>query len=119
MRQISIIKKKEVVIWILILAVILVYWIGMKQLQKEGNSVIVSIGDKTVQTVSLENNQTIQIEGEGEYWVKLQIKDGMADVIEASCPDQICVNHYSISKEGESIVCLPAKIVIRVEEEKK
>ena len=36
-------------------------------------------------------------------------------MIEADCPDQICVNHLAISRDGESIICLPNKVVIAIE----
>ena len=32
----------------------------------------------------------------------------------ASCPDGICAAHKPISREGESIVCLPHRVVITV-----
>ncbi len=118
MKRFSIIKKKEFIVWGIIFAIIVVAFVGIKLVQTQGDLVVISVGNEVIQTLSLEQEQTVQIEGENENWVKLQIKDGSADVIEASCPDQICVNHYAISKEGEPIVCLPAKIVIQIEGEK-
>lgn len=119
MKRFSIIRKKEFIVWGIILAVVIVSFIRIKLLQKQGDLVVISVGNEVIQTLSLEQEQTVQIEGESENWVKLQIRDGIADVIEASCPDQICVNHYAISKEGEEpIVCLPAKIVIQIEGDK-
>ncbi len=44
----------------------------------------------------------------------LVIRDGEALVKAANCPDGICVGHRAISKEGETIVCLPHKLVIKV-----
>ena len=44
----------------------------------------------------------------------LVIKDGEAFVETATCPDGICAGHKPISREGESIVCLPHKVVITV-----
>lgn len=115
MKQFSIIKKKEFIVWGILFVIVAMIFIGMKFMQKQGDLVVISVGNEVIQTLSLEQEQIVQIEGENENWVKLQIKDGSADVIEASCPDQICVNHYAISKEGEPIVCLPAKIVIQIE----
>jgi hypothetical protein len=46
----------------------------------------------------------------------LEIRDGKASVTEASCPDKICVNHRSINKTNQSIVCLPHKLVITIEQ---
>ena len=47
----------------------------------------------------------------------LRIRDGSADMIYADCPDQLCVNQKEIDKVGETIVCLPHKIVVEVEGE--
>ena len=44
----------------------------------------------------------------------LVIKDGKAFVETATCRDGICAAHAPISREGESIVCLPHKVVITV-----
>ena len=53
-------------------------------------------------------------DGHGGYNI-LVIKNGKADVIEASCPDHVCVDQRAISKTGEAITCLPNKTVITVE----
>lgn len=45
----------------------------------------------------------------------LVIEDGKAYVREADCPDGICVAHRPISMVGETIVCLPHKVVIEIE----
>lgn len=50
---------------------------------------------------------------DGSYNV-LVIKDGKADVTEASCPDGICVNHRAVSKQNQSITCLPNKLVVEI-----
>ena len=44
----------------------------------------------------------------------LQIKDGYASVVEADCPDKLCVKQKRISKSGESLICLPHRLVIQV-----
>lgn len=41
-------------------------------------------------------------------------KDGRIQMLQSSCPDQICVHHTEISKTGESIICLPHKLVIEI-----
>ena len=33
----------------------------------------------------------------------------------ADCPDQVCVNHRAVERDGESIICLPNKVVVSVE----
>jgi hypothetical protein len=54
--------------------------------------------------------------GEGGEQVNvLVIKDGEAYVQSASCPDGICAAHKPISRQGESIVCLPHRVVVTVQ----
>ena len=44
----------------------------------------------------------------------IHVLDGEVCVDSADCPDQICVNHVGIRYDGESIVCLPHKLVIEI-----
>ncbi|MBR5047789.1 MAG: NusG domain II-containing protein, partial [Eubacterium sp.] len=69
--------------------------------------------DKVHGTYPLEEDQTISIRGE-DFVSILVIRDGMADMTEADCPDQICVRHSSIHFRGETIICLPHKVVVEV-----
>ncbi len=50
----------------------------------------------------------------GSWYNVLLIKDGQASMTEADCPDLICVHHKPVSREGETIVCLPHKLVVEV-----
>lgn len=60
---------------------------------------------------------------EGEYPIYegdavtnlLVIRGGKAAITEATCPDQICVNHRPIDRAGETIVCLPREVVVKIE----
>lgn len=45
---------------------------------------------------------------------KLVIQGGRAEMTWADCPDQICVRHTAISRAGESIICLPNKVVVSI-----
>ena len=48
----------------------------------------------------------------------LKIKNGEADMIRADCPDQLCVKQKAVSKNKESIICLPNKIIVEVDSHK-
>lgn len=45
----------------------------------------------------------------------ITVKEGSLTVTKAPCPDLICAHHAPISREGETIVCLPYELVITVE----
>jgi hypothetical protein len=52
----------------------------------------------------------------GEHCNRLVIRDGKAFMETATCPDGICVAHRPIYRNGESIVCLPNRVVVTVVE---
>ena len=79
-----------------------------------GGTVAVRIDGEAVMELPLSEDARLVL-GEGEHTNTLVIADGMARVTEASCPDQICVRRGAVQYAGESIVCLPHKLVIAVQ----
>ena len=45
------------------------------------------------------------------------IENGQAYMTDADCPDKICEQMGRISKPGETIICLPHKIIVEVNDE--
>ena len=45
---------------------------------------------------------------------RLVIQGGQARIETATCPDGICAAHRPVSREGESIVCLPHRVVVTI-----
>ena len=64
---------------------------------------------------SLREDQTLAIPWDEEYYNLLLIENGEASITDADCPDQLCVRQRSISRKGESIICLPHRLVIQIE----
>ena len=60
-----------------------------------------------------EDTEVVIEDGDGSF-NKLVIKAGYADITEADCPDRICVNHLHVHYTGETIVCLPNKVVVEI-----
>lgn len=44
----------------------------------------------------------------------IKISKGFVQILEADCPDKVCVKDGSISKPGQSLVCLPNKVVVEI-----
>ena len=82
--------------------------------RQAGGVVSVQVDGATVMELPLDEDTRLVL-GEGAHTNTLVIQDGAARVVEASCPDQICVNHGAIRYEGESIACLPHRLVVTVE----
>lgn len=45
---------------------------------------------------------------------KIEVRDGQIAIVDANCDDQICVRKGFISKTGQTIVCLPHRLVIEI-----
>ena len=50
-----------------------------------------------------------------DFYNVVTISGGKVSVTEASCQNQVCVKHGTISMTGETIVCLPNRLVVRIE----
>ena len=87
---------------------------GFFLLRPEGSTVTATVDGVTYGTYSLSVDTVVDIQtGDGQL-NRLVIQDGKAYVETATCPDGICASHRSISRRGESIVCLPHKVVITI-----
>jgi len=83
----------------------------------DGEYAVILINGKESARYSLSENIEISIKTEnGENTLK--IENGKATIIHATCPDGICVDHRPIKYSGETIVCLPNKLVIRIDSAK-
>ena len=45
---------------------------------------------------------------------QIRIRDGAIEVIDADCPDRVCVKSPPIRQPGEIIACLPHKLLIEI-----
>lgn len=79
----------------------------------KGNYITVTVDGELYGTYSLLEEQEIVI-GEGEHQNIVEIKDGKAYMLHASCPDQLCVDRNAITYDKQSIICLPNKVVVTV-----
>lgn len=109
-------KKKDVILISVIFGIALISFGILKFIQKDGKEVVVTVDGEKVYTASLEKDQVYDIPIRNGKNV-MEIKDGKVRMKQADCPDQICKNHTEIEKSGETIVCLPHKIVIEISSE--
>lgn len=104
-------RKNDILLAGVVLFIALLGFLFYTSLGRQAAATItVTVDGEIYGTYSLERDQEISI-GKTN---RLMIEDGKADMIEADCPDQICVKHKTISKNKESIVCLPNKVIVEV-----
>lgn len=111
-------KKNDVIMIAVIVIIALAAFVGVnlygEQNTKDAQAVV-TIDGKEYGSYPLAEDITVKIESENDGFNLLVIEDGAASVEEASCPDKICVRHKPIDKTGETLVCLPNKVVVEIE----
>lgn len=79
--------------------------------------VTITVAGKVLRTIDLDSagaNEKIQISGRlGPATV--EVADGKIRMLEANCPEQICVKQSWIQSPGSTIVCLPGEIIIHID----
>lgn len=109
------IGKKDLILLLIILAAAIGIWFGYRAMnQGDGSRVRITVDGAEYGVYDLDADQEIPIKINGEVTNTLVIENGIADMTSADCPDKLCVNQKAISATGETIVCLPNKVVVEV-----
>ncbi len=110
--------RNDIIFVSALLSVIILAVLGMLLFRTSGDTVTVTADGKIFGEYTLNENRTVEIKTDRGFNL-LVIKDGKAFVETASCPDGICSSHKPVSYDGESIICLPNKVVITVQGQDK
>ncbi len=110
-RRFHFISRKELLILAAVLVAAVAALLILGKLGEKGNCAVIRCGDVT-ETVSLDNNREFTVDGCGE--TVFEVSDGKIRIKTAVCPDKICSETGYISRAGQSIVCVPEKIVIAI-----
>ncbi|MCH5267276.1 MAG: NusG domain II-containing protein [Lachnospiraceae bacterium] len=113
-------KKADVILLVSILLAALLCFGGYALFfRDDGNTVEITVDGNIYKTLSLETNTTIDIPSGKGQTNRLEIKNGKANMIEADCPDKLCVHQKQIEKNGETLVCLPHKVIVTMRSQKE
>lgn len=109
-------KQRTTLILVLVLlaALVAALLVWRQSLSQEGVKAVVQVGGQGKQELDLSKDQ--------EFWVGdpeigrnlIRVEDGAVMVVQADCPDKICVLTGPISQEGEVIACLPHGVIIYI-----
>lgn len=105
-------KKND---WLLLIVILLTaaliffirYFVG----DEHPGYVTVRVGGEITETYDLSEDQTVKINGGTNV---MKIEDKTVNMIDANCPDKLCVHQKPISKNNESIICLPNNVVVQI-----
>ncbi|MFP3154968.1 NusG domain II-containing protein [Lachnospiraceae bacterium ZAX-1] len=87
------------------------YLFGFK---KSGNEVVITVNNTVYGTYPLNENIQLPIKIDDTTTNILEIENGVAFMQWANCPDKLCMHQKEINAAGESIICLPNKVIVSV-----
>ena len=104
-------KKNDNILILGILFIALVV-LGIQLLHSANGTekVKITVDGKVFGTYLLSEDRTVSV---NETNIVL-ITEGTVSMESADCPDQICAAHPKISKNRESIICLPNKVILEI-----
>lgn len=107
-------RKRDLLIFLL--AAVLAGAGFLQWLPKSGAPVVVIEQNgqevRRVELSSIIQPETLVLEGENSVTVLLE--PGQVSIVHSDCPDQICVNTGVLTRPGQSAVCLPARVAVRI-----
>lgn len=107
-------RKADLMLIAVVFAVGAVLVAVMLLLSSDGGTAQVRVAGVVTASYPLDRDATYTIDGVNGGTNLLIIENGSARIEEASCPDGICVHTGRVSRNGQSIVCLPNQVVVEI-----
>ncbi|MCR4895319.1 MAG: NusG domain II-containing protein [Lachnospiraceae bacterium] len=104
---------------LLILCLGSLVWIGLAERTAAGKSALLAVissegaEDLVIDLSAVKEPYVLRIDAAGGGYNLLRISKEKVEVLEASCPDKICMRSSAIPGTHLPIVCLPNRLVIR------
>lgn len=109
-------KRNDLIVAVIVLFIAGGLFLWQKTAFDASNgTVAVYLEKEKIGEFPLKENKTLELQGADGGVNQLIIEDGEAWIAQADCPDGLCIRQGRISRTGQSIVCLPHKLVITVE----
>lgn len=112
-------KKKDIILFAGIILVAVIGMLALNLSKEEGDYIRVTVDGELYAKYRLNDNNKYTIScSENDYNI-LVIENGYGYILDANCPDQLCMHQKRISKSGELLVCLPHKLIVSVVSDQK
>lgn len=95
---------------LLVLTAAAFLWMGGRG--KAGTEAVVCVSGQEIGRYALSQPGVYSLNGGTNL---LQIQDGTAAVIEANCPDGLCIHQGKIRYNGQCITCLPNRLTVTIQ----
>lgn len=97
-----------------LLAVAVALWFYLPKTQSGELTVVISTGGEETERVKLNSFTETTVTHNG-YTLRITADGDGVRITDSDCPTQDCVHTGTITRVGQSIVCLPAQVVVHLE----
>jgi len=109
---------KKIAVVILLVALVMMGWVLYRRVMTPlGQQATVLVDNREVKTLLLEpsgEKREITVQGlRGESVIR--VDGSYISFIASACPDKLCIKMGAKSRPGEVLVCLPNRVVVRIE----
>lgn len=107
-------KKYDTIAIICVAVIVIISYITVNLLRNdEADTVVIYIDGKIEKKLDLNKNQEYKVDVDNGYNI-VRIKDKKVRIKESDCGNQTCVNMGTISKDGQTLICLPHKVEVTI-----
>ena len=103
-------KKGDIILFFAIIVISVALIIGIFLFNKEGEVAVIKEDNQILGKFPLNQDAEISLEHN-----TVTIKNNEVFVSSADCPDKVCFKTNPINKRGETIICLPNKVIIEIQ----
>lgn len=115
-------KVGDFFVYVFIVIIVSLSFLGLRIMAKAHNrlAVVVEVHGKVVESLDLfkeeleESPRDIRVDTDHDGYNIVRIQGGQVQIVEANCPDRLCVNSPPIKTPGQSIVCIPHRLIVRI-----
>ncbi len=102
-------KKGDIILLAVICVIAAALAVFFLYTEKGGKTLLVKVDNEIIYEYPLDTDRRIDLEHNTAV-----IENSEVYMYSADCKNQICVKTGKISKKGESIVCLPNRVVLEI-----
>lgn len=109
-------KTKKDLLLIAIILVIAAAGFSINYLINREPAVLVevTVDAQVIKTLELSKDTELDIQGINGGTNHLIVRNGLAWIDEASCPDKVCIHQGKIELTGQMIACRPNRVLVRI-----
>lgn len=114
MKKSTIIRRGDLLLLGVLAAVSVLLGLLWFSHRSPGKQVVVRVDQQVIASFPLNEDKDYTIDNGYGGENHLVIRDGIACIDHANCPDRICVLQGAVSQTGDAIICLPNGVVVEI-----